>query len=201
MKNKPTIFVFKILLGLSLLCFLFGFTPNNNTKDTSDTKDIAGALNPSILREVYRTVPQDLSSLSKCPMPPTLLIINNETRNDDYLIHQKWGSKWHIKRGELNGHIVDYMKEAFEQCKIKTDLRSSKNIYVSFKDVDYMQSNWNKGVNLNIKVDIPDIEYTTTYELEEWSGTQWEVIMAYAIHQITWQMIADPVVQNYLLCK
>lgn len=198
MKNKHTVFVFRIFIALSILCFIFGFTPNS---DATDTKDIAGALNPSILRKVYRTVPQDLSSLSKCPMLPTVLIINRETRNDDYMIYQKWDNKWYVNRAEVTGHIVDYMKEAFEQCNVKTDLRSLKIIYVSFKNVEYTQSFANRGVNLHMKVSIPDVQYSTVYEVEEWSGVDLAMLMAYAIHRLTWQMIADPVVQNYLLCK
>lgn len=164
------------------------------------TKNIANELQPVNLYESYNTKPLNLGTRSKCPLPPSINIVNMETRDENYLMNRGI-TKLYINPKELTNYIVDYMKDAFEKCMVKIDANSTKTIQVSMKKAEFTQGLWAQGAYIQLKIDIPEKQYTEVYEATDNAYNSVMRAMAYAIHATTWKIIADPIIQDYILCR
>jgi uncharacterized membrane protein len=163
------------------------------------TQRIADSLNSSNLYSSFRTEPVDLQLYSKCDAPLVINIVNDEKRDDDFLIWDTGPSQHYIKPKELMNHIVKYMIDAFDKSKVKQDQSSQKQIKISLKRVNWIDGVWAVGTLVEIQIQIPEIKFETTYSIEEYSMLMLNST-AYAIHVLTWKMINDPVVKDYILC-
>jgi len=90
---------------------------------------------------------------------------------------------------------------ALEKSQIKIENSSSKVIYVSFGDAEWINDLGSMGAKIKMKVDIPEIKYAEFYEAKDYTFAGIPVCMAYAAHVVTRQIIDDPIIQNYILCK
>ena len=91
------------------------------------------------------------------------------------------------------------MTDALEKSNVKTDQSSKKQIKVSLKKVNRIQGFALYGALVDIQIEIPERDFITTYSSEETSIDN-SRSTAYAIHALTWKMINDPIVKNYILC-
>ncbi len=185
-----------------IVCIIFSIIPFTLTSCTLYwTKDVAKELQPNVLYESFKTKPINLKARSKCPLPPSVNIVNTEIRDENYLAGEIGANKIYINPKEMMNHIVDYMKDAFEKCRIRVDNNSTNIINVSMKGAEFKRGVWTLGANIQLKIDIPERQYTDVYEAEEWTAGYAQNAMAYAIHVDTWKIIADPVIQDYILCR
>jgi hypothetical protein len=132
-------------------------------------------------------------------MPLAINIVNNEKKEDDLSISDPGATKHCINPKKLTAHIVEYMTDALEKSNVKRDQSSPKQIKVSLKKVNWIQGFALYGALVDIQIEIPEIDFRTTYSSEETSIDN-SRSTAYAIHAVTWKMINDPVVKNYILC-
>lgn len=191
-----------IISGICLVGFVFMLS---SCAHHNGSKDVAKYLDPSELYPMYNTKVIDLKSQSKCSSPPSVKLVNAETRNEDLLVAAGGIHKHYIKPKGLISPIVDYMGDALGRCQIKDDGSSTKVIEVSLDGANWMQNGALVGVPgafIGLKINIPEAQYTKIYSAGEWSprGGSWYV-MAMAIHAVIWDIIKDPVVQNYILCR
>ncbi len=93
------------------------------------------------------------------------------------------------------------MNNAFEKCNVKADANSAKILQVSMYGASFTQGVWAQGADIRLKVEIPEKQYTEIYEATDNSPKSAMRAMAYAIHQITWDIINDSVIQDHILCK
>jgi hypothetical protein len=187
-----------IISGICIVGFVFMLSSCAHDQ----TKSVARKLDPSDLYPIYKTNVIDLKSRSKCPSPPSVKLVNTETRNEDLLMVADAGHTHTINPKELTNHIVDYISDAFEKCQVKVDGSSTKVIEVSINHFGVLLNLFGaQGANINLWINIPETQYTKIYTAQEWSGASVWTIMAYAIHMATWRIIDDPVIQNYVLCR
>lgn len=59
---------------------------------------------------------------------------------------------------------------------------------------------WSFGSYCNLELIIPETKFSKFYEANDNSGHGYAAA-AYAIHRVTRQIIDDPEIQNYILCK
>jgi hypothetical protein len=173
-----------------------------------DTKKITERLKPAELYESYRVRPAKLKARSKCPLPRTINIINAETREDEYVIWTLHSglTKSTVNPKELTSAILEYLKYGFEKSQIEVDSNSPKIVHVSFEDAKTLPGVFSKGSEFKLKVDIPETKYSEIYEAKEWQAQFLDYdahhdATAYAIHDVTRQIIDDPVIQDYILCR
>lgn len=162
------------------------------------TQIINDTLNSLDLYSSFETEPVNLLPYSKCDVPLAINIVNDEKRENGFLIASQGAEKDYINPKELTNHIVKYMTDALEKSNVKKDQSSKRQIKVSLKNV-----NWIFGLTasslVEIQIEIPEIKFTNTYSVKEYSVWVWRAT-AYAIHVLTWKIINDPVVQDYILC-
>jgi uncharacterized membrane protein len=91
------------------------------------------------------------------------------------------------------------MTDALEKSNVKRDQSSKKQIKVSLKKVNWIQGIGLYGALVDVQVEIPEIDFITTYSSEATSIDN-SRSTAYAIHVLTWKMINDPIVKDYILC-
>jgi len=166
------------------------------------TNAVARRLDSLDLYNIYKTNVIDLKSQSKCPSPPSVKLVNMETRNEDLLLAEIGGHTHYIKPKELANHIVDYISDALGKCQVKVDGSSTKVIEVSIDKVGIIIELFGaQGAGIQLRINIPETQYTKIYAAQDWSGASTWTIMAYAIHLAIWKIIDDPVIQSYILCK
>jgi hypothetical protein len=166
------------------------------------TKEIPDRLRPSELYESYGIRSVDLKALSKCPLPPTINIVNVETREADFVFFNPYReAKETVNPKELMDGIVEYLKYGYERSQIKVDNNSAKIIQLSFINAKAVRwFSWNGMIQ--IRVDIPDTKYSPViYEAEDKRRGDIYTPIAHAIHKVTRKIIDDPVIQDYILCK
>jgi hypothetical protein len=163
------------------------------------TKEIADLLNSTNLYSSFGTVPVDLSPYSKCNIPLVINIVNDEKREEDLSISDSGAAKHYINPQKLTAHIVEYMTDALEKSSVKRDQSSRKQIKVSLKKVNWIQGFALYGAFVDVQIEIPEIGFITTYSNEVTSIDN-SRSTAYAIHGLTWKMIHDPIVKDYILC-
>lgn len=167
------------------------------------TRAVVRELKPVELNEIYKTKVPNLAAISKCSSPPSIKITNAESSKKDFTFYVVWPSiNWQLTPNILIDNVVLYMNDAFTQCGIKVNQNSTKVIHVS---LDKAESNLPfmavvSTTVTQLKIVIPEINYTKRYEHSESTPRGPVMGVAYNIHAITWQMINDPVIQDYLLC-
>lgn len=166
------------------------------------TDRITCQLKPTELSKIYKTSPPNLAELSKCSSPPSIMIINAETNDHDYTYYIHLPHYWQLTPTILVENIVAYMSDAFQRSGIITNQNSPNIIQVSLDKIQSSETAWwNYTTNTRLKIVIPEIKYTKTYEYSETTPHGPNVGVAYTIHEITWKIVNDPLIQAYLLCK
>lgn len=167
------------------------------------TRAVVRELKPGELNNIYKTKVPNLAAINKCSSPPSIKITNAEASDKAFTFHIVWPSfNWQLTPNILIESVVLYMNNAFSQCGIKVNQNSAKVIHVS---LDKVESNipfmsWVTTTNTQLKIVIPEINYTKRYVHSEVTPLGAVMGVVYNIHAITWQMINDPVIQDYLLC-
>lgn len=184
----------KYFIGILLLMIGLALTACS----ANHTNQIANQLQPTELIKVYNTIPPNLAKRSKCSSPPSIKIINAEKNEGDHNFYTK-GGQLYITPKELVDSIVIYMSDAFNRTGIKTDNNSTNIIEVSIEKLKVWNKMWVYNSNTQLKIVIPEIKYTKIYDHSD-TTTNLYVTVAYDIHEITWKIINDPVIQDYLLC-
>ncbi len=164
------------------------------------THVIANQLQPSELIKAHNTNPPSLAERSKCSTPPTVNIINAENNESDHTYYTWWPSEVYITPKILVDSIVIYMSDAFNRTGIKADKNSTKIIEVSIEILKSWYTAWNFSSNTQLKIVIPEIKYSKIFNHSDTTPKGPHVAVAYNIHEITYQLINDPVIQDYLLC-
>lgn len=172
---------------------LLGCTFNN-------TKSITEMMQPIDLYQGYGVKPLNLKLRSNCKAPPSVNIVNIETREDDHIFYDPLISKHAINPKELTSSIVEYLKYGFEKSQIKIDSNSSKIINISFHDAKDIRAIWTIGGEIKIKVEIPEKKYSEIFEATDWT-MDFLTPLALASHVVTRKIIDDPVIQDYILCN
>ena len=173
---------------------LFGCTFNN-------TKGITERMQPADLYKGYGVKPLNLKLKSNCKTPPTVNIVNIETRDDDHIIYDPLIAKHAINPKELTSAIIEYLKYGFEKSQIKIDSNSSKIINISFHDAKILSGIWTIGGEIKIKVEIPEKKYSEIFEATDWTMSDFLTPLALVSHVVTRKIIDDPVIQDYILCN
>jgi len=164
------------------------------------TKHISKELNQDKLYKSFNVNPEDLSARSKCNAPPTVKIVNIENRVEDYETLQNPPSTGVINPKEMMDSVCLYLKNGFEKSRIKSDDQSSKIIQVKMEDLKSVAGVWSFGSHFKLELVIPETRLTKFYEAKDNSGHGYAA-SAYAIHSVTRQIIEDPVIQDYILCR
>ncbi len=168
------------------------------------TKIIADELQPDKLYGLYNNSFTNIGARSKCSEVPSVNIVNVEKRDDKHNINPRLRQVSgfpYINPKELTNHIVDYMKIAFEKFNVKVDNKSTKIIQVSLNNAEYIQGVWGQGADVKLKIDIPEEQYTWIYGAQDSTYGSPMRAAAYAIHKVTFDIIKDPIIQDYILCK
>jgi hypothetical protein len=184
-------------LSLVLFCVLFlcSCGPRNLTEK------VAPNLQPSNLRYSFSTKPPDLKGKSKCDVTD-VNIVNAETASDDISIipFGVVGPGWYVNRKEMTGRIVDYLKDAYAQSGVVSNPASKKILNVSTKNIRAPYASFVTSVILELNVVLPEQKTTRYFSVTQTSGDiPWTTV--YAIHVISWQIVNDRGIQDYLTCR
>ena len=165
------------------------------------TADIVEGLQPSELYESFDVKPVNLKNLSKCPNPPSVRIVNTETREGRIDMRpDSFHVSLPINPKELTVGIVDYLKSGFKKSRIEVDDNSPKTIEISLKDAIMERGMWVRGGKVQLQVRIPEIRHEEVYTAKD-NHYRFDGAMIYAIHKVSRQVIDDPIIQDYILCK
>lgn len=181
------------IMFLFILLFLSGCTVNS-------TQVIVKNLNSDELMKIYDNSQSNLAFRSKCTIPPSVNIINMETRDQDLLIYEWWPTEVNITPKKLMDGVVDYTNNIFKMSGIQPDSKSKNIINLSLVNIKEWYTFFMFSVDVSMEIFIPENKYSARYKYSETSGDASKVV-SYAIHNVTWKMINDPVVQEYLLCR
>ena len=167
---------------------------------TTATKDISEKLDKAKIYRVYNVSATNLASRSKCETLPTVKIINDETRTDEYEVLENPPFYGVVNPKELMDSVVLYLKDGFAESNIKSDDKSSKIIKIKMVELKSVAGFWSFGSHCKLSLTIPEINFTNSYEAYDNSGAGYAAA-AYAIHSVTRKIIEDTEVQDYILCK
>jgi hypothetical protein len=168
------------------------------------TRNIVDQLDHASINEAYKITPQDLAQYSKCEQTPTVKIVVNENRIGEYEINKDM--KVVINPKEMMDEIKFYLKRGYELSRIREDDKSTKVLQITMQDMNIKQSYFIGHAfdgYLKMEVLIPETNFRKSYETMERTGTPPTAYRApaYAIHKVTRQIIDDPEIQKYILCK
>lgn len=176
-------------------------------------KDISAALQPTQLRYSFNIKPENLKDQSKCTTKDvTVSIVNAENRNKDIMVMEpRWcaygdnGGRGrngcYLNPREVTGQIIDYLNESYRQCRVSVTDNSTKVIKISYPPDQFFYINdYNSSVLMKVIVTIPELNKTFTISTTQ-ASFQLHNSVAYAIHDLSWQIINDPTIQDYILCK
>jgi hypothetical protein len=164
------------------------------------TKNISEKLDQDALYKSFSVKPEDLSSRSKCNAPPTVKIVNIENRVEDYETLQNPPATGVINPKEMMDSVCLYLKNGFEKSSIKSNDQSSKVIQVKMEDLKSVAGVWTFGSYFKLELIIPETKFAKFYEAKDNSAHGY-IAPAYAIHNVTRQIIEDPAIQDYILCR
>lgn len=164
------------------------------------TNNISDRLDPDELYKSYNVYPADLSVHSKCEKPPTIKIVNVETRIADYEAMENPPFYGVINPKEMMDGFSLYLEKGFKQSHIKVDDQSIKLLQVKMVDLKSIAGAWTFGSNFKIELILPETGFTKFYESRD-NAANGYTAAAYAIHAVTRQIIDDPEIQDYILCK
>lgn len=190
---------YKIEYFVEGICLLFAILFITSCAPYYITNDVADQLQPSVLYTAFNTQPLKLKYRSKCSHAPSVNIINIETINE-YRLFEHYGGTL-INPKELTNSIVSYMKDAFEKCGVQNNDNSSKIIEVAIDGAALKIQTFSNGAAIQLKINVPEIHYTEVYKTEDSTPKGFHTAMAYAIHVAIWQVIHDPVIQDYIQCN
>ena len=94
-----------------------------------------------------------------------------------------------------------YLKKGFEKSHSKVDDQSTKVLQLKMVDLKSTVGMWTYGCYIKIKLTIPKKNSSKIYEAKEDYNQSAATGLAYAIHGVTRQIIDDPVIQDYILCR
>lgn len=188
----------KVILIFVIIIFVFGCAGQRFKTD------LRNAMQPEALRSVYNTQPMNFKELSKCE-DLTVRFVNDEKRNEDMNVVPGaiFSPSWNINPRELTDDIIKYTEKSYRQCRVLSSPSSTKAIHLSIKEI----TGWPSGIfrfvsysHLQVTVFIPEINFKETYTSDKSSGYLYDA-MAYSIHELTWNIIDDPIIQDYILCR
>ena len=189
----------KIFIMLFCVVFLFGCAARWTLKTSIST-----ALQPASLRSSFNTQPVNYKGLSKCVVPDVSInLVNVEKNNKEINIVSGSVVGWSINPQAITDQIVAYMENSYKQCRVFTNKTSPKTINISIKSIEGFPNGafkFTSNATLKLNVSIPEKNYTETFTADQSSGDLYMAVV-YAIHDITWQIINDPVIQDYILCR
>jgi hypothetical protein len=188
----------KYLIIILLLMFCLVLTSCGGY--INGTQLIADQLRPNELIEIYNTTPPNLVERSKCPSPQSIRIVNAETNEKDYIIYKFSSLEAYITPKKLVDDIIWYMNDAFNRTGIKTDQNSTKIIQISMEKLMSWYTMLNYSANTQLKIMLPEKKYSKIYEKTDTTPKSVPMAIAYTIHDITWNVINDPLIQEYILC-
>jgi hypothetical protein len=184
------------------LMFVVIIISSTTACSVNNTQRIVDDLKPAEMMSTYNTKPRNLAARSKCSAPPSVKIVNVETNNKDYLYYSYLATQAFITPQKVTEGIVGYMNDAFNRSGIKPDHDSAKVIQVSMGEVKSWYNNFYVfHSNTQLKISIPEIEFSEIYEHFESSPQGAFKAIAFGIHLITWQVVSDAIIQNYVLCR
>ncbi len=186
----------RFLIGVILLIFIIVLT----SCASNHTIQIVRVMNPTELRKNYNTIPPNLASLSKCAVGPSVKVVNAETKNEEMLIYTYWPFYEYISPKILMDGHVEYVNDAFLHCGIIPDQKSTKIIHLALVSTRKYYTLFNFSADTAIEISIPEIKYKTYISHTDTSPGLFNAI-PFTLHVITWKIINDPVVQDYLLCR
>ncbi len=144
------------------------------------------------------TKTDNLADGGMCPGTKSLIIVNTQDRKDQYCINEVLGGcRWYIIPKEFNEEVVSYIGKRLVASNVTVGAGS--NLAVSLEKLKSQEGVWSFGSNAELKIHLPDINYTKTYVAENGSGLG-DLAAAYAIHLAIDDFFKDPVFQNYLRC-
>lgn len=165
------------------------------------TKEVVQELKPAALYESYGTTPIDLKGRSKCPSAPSVSIVSNETRDENYLL-LAGQTEFYINPREFMNAVVVYMKDGFEKSGVKADDLSPKTIQVSMIDAEYVASALGYiDSHLRLKIVVPEKRWEKVFQARDRSPGKVGSALAYAVHVVTQEILTDPGIQGYILCN
>jgi hypothetical protein len=176
-------------------------------------REIATSLQPAQLRYSFGVKPDNLKEISKCPgQEASIRFINSEKIDKDLVIlGERWCAYGDNAGRERNGcflnprevtdQIIEYLKESYRQCRVSVDPNASKVIRLSFPTEQNTYINdFNSSVVMKVNVNIPELNKSFTISTTQ-ASFELHNAVAYAIHDMAWQIINDPTIQDYLLCR
>jgi hypothetical protein len=99
------------------------------------TKDMVADLRPTELYESFDTKPINLKTMSKCSYPPSVKIVNAETKEDGIDMRpDSFHVSLPVNPKELTNGVVDYLGSGFKKSGIDVNDNSPKVINISIKD-------------------------------------------------------------------
>ena len=126
-------------------------------------------------------------------------IVNIETSTEDFNIVPRRQGTFKVNAKEISGHVAEYLIDAYRQCRINQSDNSNKIINISLKSLDGWYS-FNSGATLKLSVSLPEKNQTLSFTTQQ-SAIDIQRAVAYAIHVISWDIVRDPTIQDYVLCK
>ncbi|HPC85259.1 MAG TPA: SHOCT domain-containing protein [Smithellaceae bacterium] len=184
------------LMAIFLIIIFFMLT----SCTINGTQVIAKQLQPTELIKIHNTTPPSLAPRSKCSTPPSIRLVNAETNHQDHTIYTWWPTEVYITPKKLVDDIIIYMGDAFNRAGIKTDQGSAKIIHVSLEKLTSWYTVFNFSADTKLKIIIPEKQSSKLYEYTDTTPKSAPTAVAYTIHQITWKIINDPFLQDYILC-
>lgn len=166
----------------------------NHTKRISDKLDV------SELYEHKRVYPIKLSLTSKCNKPPTIKIVNDESRVEDYVVREAGFSSVVINPKEIMDAVSLYLQNGYMQSDIKVDNQADKTLHVKMNDLKLIDDGgWSMKGHFKLELNVPETGYVNIYEAKD-SSPLHTTAAAEAMHSVTRQIIDDPIILNYILC-
>ena len=165
------------------------------------TKPVTEELKSPALYQERRYQPVDMKTASKCALTPSINISNAETGKK--LIVMEQVRKFNVNPKELTDGIIEYMKDAFGKCGVKSDPASKKVVHVSLGETIVESPILTGGHNsmVHLLIDIPEIKFNRFYQGEDTTTHSRERAMALAIQRAVWKIIRDAEIQDYFLCN
>lgn len=176
-------------------------------------QEIAASLQPAQLRYSFGVKPENFKELSKCGSSEvSIRFVNTEKRNENMII---MGERWcaygdnagRMRNGcflnprEVTDQIIEYLKESYRQCRVSVNANSLKVINLSFPIQQNTYINdYNSSVVMKVNVHIPELNKSFTITTTQ-ASFELHNAVAYAIHDMSWQIINDPTIQDYILCR
>lgn len=180
-------------LGMGFLLFSAGCTHDVTTKITS-------RLNIDDVYADYKLQPTDLSKDSKCNVAPTVKIVNAEKNAVAMNIFRQGIHSYQVVPNQIMDATASYLQSGFQKGGILAADNSAKVLELSLLSLDDVQGMFHVNSKVIIQVSTPDQKISKVFKAEE-NGINFYTVPSNAIHLATRQIIEDPTIQNYILCR